>query len=132
MQDKTSLNIKSIASCFDKYSNVKYAILFGSAIKNAKKSKDVDILVGGEIDFDEILELSIEAERILKKKVDVVSADKAPARLILRAMAKGDKILVKDDVRFKKDYFKNLRIAEDSKGLYKIREERIKRRFSDG
>lgn len=129
METKTNINFAKITDHLSGYSNIKYAVLFGSAAKNLRKNSDIDILVGGKLDFNDILELSIEAEKILKRKVDIVCADKAPARLVLKAMANGQKILIKDEEFFKRDYFKNLRIADDSTGLYRIREEKIKRSF---
>lgn len=129
MKNKSNLNLVQVAGHLSGYSNIKYAVLFGSALKNLRKNSDIDILVGGELDFNDILELSVEAEKILKRKVDIVYADKAPARLVLKAMANGQKILMKDEEYFKRDYFKNLRIADDSAGLYRIREEKTRRSF---
>jgi predicted nucleotidyltransferase len=111
---------------------IEYAFLFGSALRRLLPESDVDILVGGEIDFDTKLALTADLSTRLKRNVDLVCVRESRCEVALKAMSEGILIFVKDGDMLKQDYFRTLRRFDDNSGLRRIRIERIKRQYANG
>ncbi len=130
--DKKVKNIDKIKKILKNNHNVKYAFLFGSIIKRPLPESDVDILIGGELDFSERTDLALEIELILKRKVDIVLVNQAAPELVLKAFSLGIALCAREKEEMKEDYFRNLRLHEDGKNLQKLKISRIKRRHEHG
>jgi predicted nucleotidyltransferase len=122
--------IKKIRDVVSKSEKIDYAFLFGSVLKRTLPESDVDILLGAHLKPFEKIDLAIELELILKRKVDVVFADEAPCELVLNALSKGLPVLISNKQSLKRDYFKNVYLYEDRSTLRKLRISRIKKRYS--
>lgn len=120
--------IKEVLSGIER---VDYAFLFGSALTNLRADSDVDVLVGGEIDFDTRVDLTARLERVLKRHVDLVPAAARP-ELVLRAMSKGVRIFVRDNEALKRDYFRVYRACDDAMNLRRIKTAYFKRLYANG
>ena len=112
--------------------SIEYAFLFGSALRRLLRESDIDILVGGEIDFDTKLVLTAGLSTRLKRNVDLVQASEARCELVLKAMSEGILIFVKYGEKLKQDYLRNWRSFDDSTGLRRIRIERIRQQYANG
>ena len=109
---------------------IDYAFLFGSILKKPLNTSDVDILLGANLNSFEKIDLAMELELILKRKVDVVLAKEAPCELVLKAFSKGLPVMINDKQRLKNDYFKNIHLYEDRNTLRNLRISRIKRKYN--
>ena len=109
---------------------IDYAFLFGSILKKPLNTSDVDILLGANLNSFEKIDLAMELELILKRKVDVVLAKEAPCELVLKAFSKGLPVIINDKQRLKTDYFKNVHLFEDRTTLRNLRISRIKRKYN--
>ncbi|MFH1846376.1 MAG: nucleotidyltransferase domain-containing protein [Candidatus Omnitrophota bacterium] len=127
--EKYRNNIKAILK---ENSKIKYAFLFGSGAKTLRPQSDIDILVGGDLEFNDVTDLSMKLESKFNRKVDIVLTDAATSDVILKAFFEGELILVNDREEMKKDYFKNLYLYENSGNLRKLRTKRVRRRYADG
>ena len=125
-------NIKEIKEVLAKFKGISYAFIFGSATKVLLSDSDVDILIGGKLSYPERLDLALELELILRRKVDVVLTEEASPELVLNAFCFGLSVLINNRENLKKDYFKNLFLYEDRESLRKLRISRIKRRYNYG
>ena len=128
------MNIKEhtrkIKKSLSKYKKkIDYAFLFGSILKKPLNTSDVDILLGANLNSFEKIDLAMELELILKRKVDVVLAKEAPCELVLKAFSKGLPVMINDKQRLKNDYFKNIHLYEDRNTLRNLRISRIKRKY---
>jgi predicted nucleotidyltransferase len=104
-----------------------YAYLFGSALNRLLPNSDIDILVGGDLDFGRKTRLSMDLSLLLKRNVDIVLAKEAPCELILKALSRGRPILVHKRKSLREDYFSNYFLYDANTSLRNIRLERIKR-----
>lgn len=108
---------------------VDYAFLFGSALHRLLPQSDIDILIGGDLDFDRRLLLTAELSIKLKRTVDVVLASEARCELVLKAMSQGKQIFVRKSEILKEDYIKNVRKLDDNTKLRRIRQDRIRQQY---
>jgi len=115
-----------------KHKGIDYAFMFGSGTKVLLPGSDIDILIGGQLDFSERTDLALELEIILGRKVDIVLSKEALPELILKAFSSGSPIVVNSKESLKKDYFKNRHFYEDRANLRRLRISRIKRRYNHG
>ena len=102
---------------------------FPPSPKETLNDSDVDILIGGSLDSSEKLDLAMQLELILKRKVDIVLAAEASCEVLLNAFSKGLPIIINDILSLKKDYFKNFQHFDDRTMLRKIRIARIKSKY---
>ncbi len=116
----------------ERHPQIPYAFMFGSALRQLLPDSDIDILVGGELSFSERTDLSLGLEQLFHRPVDVVLSRHAPAELVLRALARGQVLLMRDPESLKRDYYEKYQACEDALGLWKVRQERLYRRFSYG
>jgi len=119
-------HIQKIKKILLQSSKIDYAFLFGSFLKHPLDDSDVDILLGAPLDPSEKLNLAMQLELILKRKVDIVLAAEASCEVLLNAFSKGLPIIINDKLSLKKDYFKNVHLFDDNTTLRKLRVERIK------
>ncbi|MBL7073587.1 MAG: nucleotidyltransferase domain-containing protein [Candidatus Omnitrophica bacterium] len=126
--DKKIKNIDKVKEILKNNHNIKYAFLFGSIIKKPLPESDVDILIGGELDFSERTDLALEIELILKRKVDIVLVNQATPELVLKVFSLGILLCAREKEELKEDYFRNLRLSEDGKNLQRLKIARMKRR----
>ncbi len=129
LSDAELKQIKVVLNGFD---NIDYAFVFGSATKTLLQESDIDILVGGDLDFMQRTDLSLKLEQIFKRPVDIVLAKKASPEITLKAFSEGIAIVVNNSEVLKKDYFRNFYAYEDALNLRRIKESRLKRRFGCG
>jgi predicted nucleotidyltransferase len=120
--DRTLRSIESIG----------YAFLFGSVLRRLLPESDIDILVGGELDFDRKLALIADLSTKLRRNVDIVYVREARCELVLKAMSEGILIFVRNSDILKQDYFTNWRCFDDSTSLRRIRMKRIKQQYAYG
>jgi predicted nucleotidyltransferase len=111
---------------------VSYAYLFGSGLTKLRSDSDIDILVGGNLDFDSRMDLTAKLVLALRRSVDVVPAEDARPEVVLKALSKGMPILINDAEALKSDYFKNFRLYDDTTNLRRLKLERIKRQYARG
>ena len=104
-----------------------YAYLFGSALNRLLPNSDIDILVGGDLDFGRKTRLSMDLSLRLKRNVDIVLAKESSHELILKALSRGRPILVHKRKSLREDYFRNYFLYDANTSLRNIRLERIKR-----
>ena len=123
-------NIQKIKEILTRYTTIDYAFIFGSILNKPLQESDVDILLGASLSASEKLDLSMELELLLKRKVDIVLVKEASCELVLNAFSKGFPIFIKDKKRLKKDYFRNSYLYDDTITLRQLRIARIKRRYS--
>jgi len=124
-------NIQKVREILNRYTTIDYAFIFGSFLNKPLHESDVDILLGASLTASEQLDLSMELELLLKRKVDIVLATDAPCELVLNAFSKGLPIFIKDRMRLKRDYFRNSCLYDDTITLRQLRIERIKRKYSN-
>jgi predicted nucleotidyltransferase len=123
-------NIQKVREILNRYTIIDYAFIFGSFLNKPLHESDVDILLGASLTASEQLDLSMELELLLKRKVDIVLVKEASCELVLNAFSKGLPVFIKDKMRLKKDYFRNSYLYDDTITLRQLRISRIKRRFS--
>lgn len=125
--------IKKITGVLSKSEKIDYAFIFGSIFKKLLPESDIDILIGAYfLESFEKIDLAMELELILKRKVDIVLTNDAPPELILKALSKGIPVLIRNKQNLEKDYFRNFYLYEDGDALRKLRISRIKRRYKYG
>jgi predicted nucleotidyltransferase len=124
--------IDKVAYALEPIQPVNYAFLFGSALNRLLPQSDIDILIGGEIDFDLRMLLTAKLYRELSRKVDLVLVREARCELVLKAMSQGLQVFVRNRDILKHDYFANRRCFDDSTNLRKIRFSRIRRQYANG
>jgi predicted nucleotidyltransferase len=112
--------------------SIDYAFLFGSALRKLLPQSDIDILIGGEMDFDQKMLLTAGLSKELSRKVDLVLVKEARSELVLKAMSRGIPVLIKNKNILKRDYMNNLRLFDDTTGLRQMRFARIKREYANG
>ncbi len=112
--------------------SIDYAFLFGSATGSLLPGSDIDILVGGDVDFNQRLSLTAALSRRLRRDVDIVPVKEARSQLVAKAMSKGVLIFAKTMEAVKQDYFRNWRAYDDGAALRKMRIERIKEEYGHG
>lgn len=111
---------------------VAYAYLFGSVLTHLRDDSDIDILVGGDLDFDTRMDLTAKLSLALKRNVDLVPARSARSEVVLKAMSKGVPVFVRDKGAFKQDYFNAFRAYDDAINLRRSKAEHFKRLYSNG
>lgn len=114
------------------YKNLDYVFLFGSVLEKPLADSDVDILIGGHMDYSERTNLAMKLELVLKRKVDIVLQNEASCEIILKAFSQGKAVLINDKEKLKKDYFRNFYLYDDTVLLRHLRILRVKRRHSYG
>jgi len=108
---------------------IDYAFLFGSILNKPLNTSDVDLLLGANLNSFEKIDLAMELELILKRKVDVVLTKEASCELVLNAFSKGLAVMINDKQRLKTDYFRNIQLYDDRTILRNLRISRIKRKY---
>ena len=111
---------------------VKYAVLFGSALTQLRAGSDIDILVGGDLDFDTRMQLTAKLALALKRNVDLVPAGGARPGVVLKALSKGVPLLIRDAEALKRDYLKNFCLFDDATNLRQLKLSRIKKQYARG
>jgi predicted nucleotidyltransferase len=111
---------------------VQYAFLFGSALTQFRSDSDIDILVGGDLDFNTCMELTAKLALALKRNVDLVPARDARPGVVLKALSKGVPVLIRDAEALKRDYLKNFCLFDDATNLRQLKLSRIKRQYASG
>ena len=130
MIKKDQLNkIKEVCS---KVQHLDYAFLFGSLTKRMRPESDIDILLNGKLPSFQRIDLAMELEFILKRKVDIVLVQEASCELVLTAFSKGIPLLIRNKKNLKQDYLKNFYLYDDSRNLRAMRTSRIKKRYAHG
>jgi predicted nucleotidyltransferase len=124
--------IEKIAQVLRPVKSIDYVFLFGSALRRLLPQSDIDILIGGEMDFNQKLLLTAELSRGLSRNVDLVLVREAHCELVLKAMSQGVSVFVKNRNMLKQDYITNWRCFDDSTGLRRIRFARIQRQYANG
>jgi predicted nucleotidyltransferase len=123
---------QKIARVLEPVKTINYAFLFGSALKRLSPQSDIDILIGGEIDFDQRLLLMAKLSGELSRNVDLVLVKEARYELVLKAMSQGMSIFIHDKEILKQDYINNFRAYDNNAGLRRIRFARIQREYTYG
>jgi len=130
MNEKDYLN--STREVLSRRGKIDYAFLFGSALKQLRPDSDIDILIGGLLNFGEKSNLAMDLAIRLKRDVDIVLVSEASCELALNVFSRGKPILLKSEKALKKDYFKHYHLYEQTSGLRALRLARIKREFGNG
>ena len=124
--------VKDIKAYFQNQHGIDYVIIFGSAVKNLRPDSDVDLLVGGRLNFQQKTNAALSLEQQCGRKIDIVCIDEAGHALALEAFAKGISVLLNDSERLKRDYLRKFYEHEDNIPLHRIRAEKVKREFMRG
>lgn len=124
--------VKKIESVLMPVEDVDYAFLFGSALRRLLPQSDIDILIGGNLNFDQRLLLASELSMKLKRIVDIVLTSEARCELVLKAMSQGKPIFVRKRETLKEDYVRNVRKLDDNTKLRRIRQDRIRKQYTHG
>ena len=122
--------IVEIKRILSRVKGIDYAYLFGSALNRLLPDSDIDILVGGDLGFDQITKLAMELSLRLKRDVDIILAKEASYELIINVFSRGESIFVNKKDSLRQDYFKNYFLYDANTALRNIRLERIKRIYS--
>lgn len=124
--------IDKIAHILRPVKSIGYVFLFGSALKRLLPQSDIDILIGGEMDFNQKMLLTAELSRGLSRNVDLVLVKEARCELVLKAMSQGVPVFVQNRDMLKQDYIANWRSFDDNTGLRRIRFARIQQQYAYG
>ena len=124
--------IEEIAHVLKPVKSIGYVFLFGSALTRLLPQSDIDILIGGEMDFNQKMLLMAELSRGLSRNVDLVLVKEAHCELVLKAMSQGVPVFVQNRDMLKQDYITNWRSFDDNTGLRRIRFARIQRQYANG
>jgi predicted nucleotidyltransferase len=130
MIEKKFLN--AIRGVLSRKGKIDYAFLFGSALKELRPDSDVDILIGGRLNWAEKTDLAMDLAIRLKRGVDIVLAGDASCGLVMNAFSRGKPILIKSEKALREDYYKNYRRHDQTAGLRALRLARLKREFGNG
>lgn len=123
--------IKTLANYFsDK--PIDYAFVFGSYLDRMHRDSDVDILLNGDISYNERLDISLEMEKLLERRVDIVFAPEAGCELFLEAVSQGKRLVVNNPEKLEADYFKNFRCYENTETLRRLKAKHFKEKYSNG
>lgn len=122
-------DIQKISEVVRQHGRIDYAFLFGSYLNHPLEDSDVDILLGASLEPSERLNLAMQLELILKRKVDIVIAAEASCELLLNALSQGLPLIINDRERLKKDYFKNFRLFDERTSLRMLRTAKIKSKY---
>ena len=122
--------IAEIRGILSRVEGVDYAYLFGSALKRLLPDSDVDILLGGDFDFEQKTRLAMELSLHLKRNVDLVLAKEACYELVLNALSRGRPIFVHKKESLRQDYFNSYFLFDANTPLRNIRLERVKRIYA--
>jgi len=122
--------VAEIKGILSRVERVDYAYLFGSALKRLLPDSDIDILLGGDFDFDQKTSLAMELSLHLKRNVDLVLAKEASYELVLNALSRGRPIFVHKKESLRKDYFNSYFLFDANTTLRNIRLERVKRVYA--
>jgi predicted nucleotidyltransferase len=124
--------VEQIRQVVSAVESVDYAFLFGSALKRLLPQSDVDILVGGAIDFDQKVALTATLSIRIGRNVDIVVTREARSELVLKAMSQGVMVFERNRETVTEDYLRNWRRFDDTIGLRRIKLERIRREYARG
>lgn len=125
---KNKVLLNKIKQTLEQYNGIDYAFIFGSAVKGKLlPSSDIDILIGGDLNFSTRVDIALKLETLLRRRTDIVLAKEAAPELVLTAFSQGKCVLKNSRERVKEDYFRNFYLYEDSAGLRRMRTARIKR-----
>ena len=119
--------IAEIKQILSHVKGIDYAYLFGSALNRLLPDSDIDILVGGDLGFDQKTKLSMELSLRLKRNVDIILAKEASYELIMNVFSHGESIFINKRDSLRQDYFKSYFLYDANTALRRIRLERIKR-----
>ena len=122
--------IAEIRAVLSQAESLDYAYLFGSALHRLLPESDIDILVGGDLDFEGRTSLAVELSLRLKRNVDLVPAKEASHELILTALSQGLPIFVREKGSLRRDYFQNYFLYDANTSLRNIRLQRIKKIYA--
>jgi predicted nucleotidyltransferase len=122
--------VAEIKGILSRLERVDYAYLFGSALKRVLPDSDIDILLGGDFDFEQKTRLAMELSLHLKRNVDLVLAKEAPYELVLNALSRGRPIFVHKKESLRQDYFNSYFLFDSNTPLRNIRLERVKRIYA--
>ena len=121
--------LAEIRGILSQVEGVDYAYLFGSGLKRLLPESDIDILLGGDFDFEQKSRLAMELSLQLKRNVDLVLVREAPCELILTALFQGVPIIVNRRGTLKRDYFKNYFLFDANTPLRQIKLRRMKEKY---
>ncbi len=127
--DKDSI-LAEIKESLSGIKDIDYAYLFGSVLKGMLPDSDIDILLGGDFDFNRKTALTMELALRLKRNVDLILTKEASYELILKAFSQGVAIVINDRDSLRKDYFKSYFLFDANTSLRKTRLERVKRIYA--
>jgi predicted nucleotidyltransferase len=122
--------IAEIKGILSRVEGVDYAYLFGSALNQLLPDSDIDILLGGDFDFEQKTRLAMKLSLHLKRNVELVLAKEASYELILNALSRGRPIFVHKKASLRQDYFNSYFLFDTNTSLRNIRLERIKRIYA--
>jgi predicted nucleotidyltransferase len=122
--------IDVIGGILSRAEGIGYAYLFGSALKRLLPESDIDILVGGDLDFKLKTTLAMELSLRLERNVDLVLAKEASHELILKALSQGHPIFVSRKETLRRDYFRSYFLYDANTSLRNIRLEQVKKIFA--
>jgi predicted nucleotidyltransferase len=111
---------------------IAYAFLFGSALQRLLPQSDIDILIGGKLDFHQKLLLTAELSSKLSRNTDLIVVSEAQCELVLKAMSQGVLIFERNREILKQDYIRNWRCFDDNTSLRRIRFARIHQEYAYG
>ena len=110
--------------------SIDYAVLFGSALKKMHAESDVDILLQGKLSPARRIQLSLQLEKIVGRKVDLVLVNETSCELVLEALKHGKVILINNHQALKDDYLRNFYLYDDTVNLRRLRQARMRKRFT--
>jgi predicted nucleotidyltransferase len=122
--------IAEIEEILSRVEGADYAYLFGSALQRPLADSDIDILLGGDFDFEQKTKLAMELSLHLKRNVEIVLPKEASYELILNALSRGRPIFVQKKESLRQDYFNSYFLFDANTSLRNIRLGRIKRIYA--
>jgi len=128
----SEIEIEKIRSIVSPVSEVAYAMLYGSAVRQLLQHSDIDLLIGGELSNAQKADLSMNLSLELRRSVDIVCSKEARCEVVLRALSSGVPVMIRDKARIREDYFKNYHHCDKEHPLKRIRLERLKRVYGNG
>jgi predicted nucleotidyltransferase len=128
----TKIEIEKIKSVVSGRRGIAYTILFGSALKHLLAHSDIDLLIGGDLDQSQKIDLSAALTLELRRPIDIILTKDARCDLVLRAFSSGIPLVVSDKGKVKEDYFNYYRLCDQQRLLKRVRLERLKRVYGNG